>query len=67
MAVALTLTQAAAGHLLLVLYLTVSLLSSGASAHKDAPVLLESLDALEKSSFRPDLEYKWANLPIQTI
>ncbi|CAF93350.1 unnamed protein product, partial [Tetraodon nigroviridis] len=32
--------------------------ASGASAHKDAHVLLESLDALERSAFRADLEYR---------
>lgn len=39
-------------------YLIVSLRSSGVSAHQDAALLLDSLDALEKCSFRADLEYR---------
>lgn len=39
-------------------YLTYSLGSSGVSADQDAALLLNSLDALEKCSFRADLEYR---------
>lgn len=51
-------THVDAAFLLLVCYLMVSFFSSGVSAHKDADLLLNSLDALERCSFRPDLEYK---------
>lgn len=36
----------------------VSLLSSDVSVQKDTDLLLSSLDALEKCSFNPNLEYK---------
>lgn len=39
-------------------YLIVFLRSSGVSAQQDAALLLSSLDALEKCSFRADLEYR---------
>lgn len=48
-------------------YLTVPLWSSGVSAHQDAALLLNSLDALEKCSFRADLEYRWVTCVEQSV
>lgn len=48
-------------------YLTVPLWSSGVSANQDAALLLNSLDALEKCSFRADLEYRWVTCVEQSV